>query len=350
MIEEETNFYEISEKFLVVLDSAIPSEIGVSKYDIQTSIVNKSDLIFDLQIPIQRGLEDLQIQCSVKSAVIPNSQFIINSTNSYFAVGLIDNDDSFIGSYRVELEKGNYDTETLRQALFSKITDTFNNEGFFDLYWEVSYNSRTFSYTFILDTDNVLYKAFYISFQPVDIATTTSVSQLGTVLGFINDFRYFSGNVITIFNENAVFSGTFRQIKSPYPSNLSGLRSINVIMQNNNTNSIVIRPFNSRLGFKNSIFFSNINNALFKTFFRNNIICNIVCNSNPMEYIFYEKQSDFFVDLKESSLSRINILLTDTYGNLLELNNQDWTITLEFSILKKKDFKTKSFYEYLANV
>jgi hypothetical protein len=32
-----------------------------------------------------------------------------------------------------------------------------------------------------------------------------------------------------------------------------------------------------------------------------------------------------------------------------ELNNQDWTITLEMSLLKKKEFKTKSFYEYLSN-
>jgi hypothetical protein len=348
MIEEETSFYEISEKFLVVLDSAIPSEIGVSKYDIQTSIVNKSDLIFDLQLPIEKSLEDIQVQCSIKSAVIPNSQYVINSTNSFMGMGLIENDNTKIGAFRVSLEYGNYDTETLRQELQTKISNTFNDEGFFDIYWEVTYSSRDFRYNFVMNTDNNLYSAFFISFQPVDIITTTSVSQLGTVLGFINDFRYFSGNPITIFDENAIFSKVFRQIHAPYPSNLSGLRAINVIMQSTNTNSINIRPFNSRLGFKNSIFFSNINNNNYKTFFRNNIICSIVCNSNPMEYIFYEKQSDFFIDIKETSLSRIHILLTDTYGNLLELNNQDWTIALEFSILKKKDFKTKSFYEYLA--
>ena len=348
MIEEETNFYEISEKFLVILDSAIPSEIGVIRYDVQTSIVNKSDLIFDLQLPIQKNLEDIQLQCSVKSAVIPNSQYIINSTNSYFGMGIIDSDNNKYGGFRVELEKGNYDVETLRQELLTKISNTFNNEGYYDIYWEVTYSSKTFRYNFVMNTDNILYKAFFISFQPIDIITETSVSQLGTVLGFINDFRYFSGEPITIFNDNAVFSGVLKQIQSPYPSNLSGLRAINVIMQNTNTNSINIRPFNSRLGFKNSIFFSNVNNALYKTFFRNNIICNIVCNSNPMEYIFYEKQSDFFIDIKEVTISRIHILLTDTYGNLLELNNQDWTITLEFTVLKKKDFKTKSFYEYLA--
>ena len=80
-----------------------------------------------------------------------------------------------------------------------------------------------------------------------------------------------------------------------------------------------------------------------------NIICNVSCNANPMDYIFYEKSSDFYIDLKEPFLSRFHILLTDNYGNLLELNNQDWTIVLEISLLKKKEFKTKSFYEYLSN-
>jgi hypothetical protein len=90
MIEDSTNFYEIEEKFLIVLDSAIPTQIGNLQPNILQALANKSDLYFDLETPVQKSLEDIQLKCSVKSAVFPNSQYLINSYNSYFAICLID--------------------------------------------------------------------------------------------------------------------------------------------------------------------------------------------------------------------------------------------------------------------
>lgn len=357
MISEGTNFYEIEEKFLIVLDSAIPSQIGSFREQFTTSnptinsLTNKSDLIFNLQYPIEKSMEDIQLQCSVKSAVFPNSQYVINSTNSYFGICLIDNTNTPIVSSNLlcELHQGNYNTESLRQELYSVITNTFNDNGYSNVIWTIGYNNITNKYTFQFTSDDPTITQFYISFQPKDLGTNTSVSQLGTVIGFLNDFVYFSGAVIPSLNTNAIFSYTNQYITANYPSNVSGLRAFNVILQNYSTSSIRITPYNSQYGYKNSIINSSFNNSLYTQFLRQNIICNVSCNANPMEYIFYEKSSDFYIDLKEPVLDKLHILLTDNYGNLLELNNQDWTITLEISLLKKKEFKTKSFYEYLSN-
>jgi len=45
MIEDSTNFYEIEQKYLVVLDSAIPSQIGglIKKQKKPIVILNKID-------------------------------------------------------------------------------------------------------------------------------------------------------------------------------------------------------------------------------------------------------------------------------------------------------------------
>lgn len=359
MIEDSTEYYNVEEKFLIVLDSAIPSEVGnidgLTTDSLQTrinnSLTNKSDLKFDLQYPIQKSSEDIQLKCSVKSAVFPNSQYVINSTNSYFAVGLLDADFTPIPAANlvIEIPRGNYSTESLRLTLQSAIQNEFDDNAYSDVIWTVGYDTIKYEYEFSFTTTNVDVSEFFISFQPSDIATYSAVSQLGTVIGFINDYRYYSGNFITALSTNAIFSYISKKIFANYPSNVSGLRSFNVILKNYHTSSIPIRSYNSQFGFKNSIKNSSFNNNNYQQFYRQNVICNVSCNANPMDYIFYEKSSDFYIELKEPILSRFHILITDNYGNLLELNNQDWTIVLEISLLKKKEFKTKSFYEYLSN-
>jgi hypothetical protein len=359
MIEDSTDYFQIEEKFLIVLDSAIPSEVGnIDDYNtnflqsrIDNSLTNKSDLKFDLQYPIQKSSEDIQLKCSVKSAVFPNSQYVINSTNSYMAIGLLDSTFTPIigGNLLIEIPRGNYSTESLRNALQANIQGEFDDNGYSDVIWNITYDTVKYEFVFDFTTTNVDISEFFISFQPSDIATYTAVSQLGTVIGFLNDYKYYSGYKIEALSTNAIFSYTSKKITANYPSNVSGLRSFNVVLKNYHTSSIPIRPYNSQFGFKNSILNSSFNNTNYQQFYRQNIICNVSCNANPMDYIFYEKSSDFYIDLKEPVLSRFHILLTDNYGNLLELNNQDWTIVLEMSLLKKKEFKTKSFYEYLNN-
>ena len=359
MIEDSSDYFNVEEKFLVVLDSAIPSEIGniddlnvpPDQTRINNALTNKSDLKFDLQYPIQKSSEDIQLKCSVKSAVFPNSQYVINSTNSYFAVGLLDAAFTPIPAANlvIEIPRGNYSTESLRLTLQSAIQNEFDDNEYNDVLWTVGYDTVKYEYEFSFTTINVDVSEFFISFQPSDIATYSAVSQLGTIIGFLNDYRYYSGNIITALSTNAIFSYISKKIYANYPSNVSGLRSFNVILKNYHTSSIPIRPYNSQFGFKNSIKNSSFNNKDYQQFYRQNIICNVSCNANPMDYIFYEKSSDFYIDLKEPVLSRFHILITDNYGNLLELNNQDWTIVLEISLLKKKEFKTKSFYEYLSN-
>jgi hypothetical protein len=343
MIEDQTDFYQIEEKFLVVLDSKIPTY--------SNSLTTKSDMIFDLRLPITKQLEDIQLKCAVKSAVFPNSTYNINITNSYMAIALIDNTNTIItqSNISISIPFGNYNTESLRITMSNLINQDLSNAGFNDVTINITYNNITCKYIFQLVSTNTYYSNFLISFQPADIGTINSVSLLGDVIGLQNDFIYISGSLISSLNTNAIFSNTNKIITAQFVSNLSGLRSFNVLLSNYNTNSIQIISSNSQVGFRNSIINSTYNNSSINQVLKNNIICNIVCNCNPMEYIFYEKQSDFFIELKEPVFQRIHIQLVDTLGNLLDLNNCDWCLTLEFSLLKKKEFKTRSFYEILQN-
>lgn len=361
MIEEQQNFFQIEEKFLVVLDSKIPSRVGNSQtQNVYNSVTqaaqnniysNKSDLIFDLQIPIIKQIEDIQLKCSVKNGIFPNSTYNINYTNSYFAIALIDDTQTPIitGNISMTIPQGNYNTESLRIKMQDVINTQLVSNGFNDVTFSITYDNITNKYSFEMVSSNSYYLAFYISFQAADIGTISGVSQLGDVIGFFNDFKYFSGNKISTLSSNAIFSYQTKIITASFISNLSGLRAFNVILKNYNTSSINIIPSNSQIGYSNSIINGSYNNSLTQQFNKNNVICNISCNCNPMEYIFYEKQDDFFIELKEPIFSRIHIQLADNLGNLLDLNNCDWSMTLEFSLLKKKDYKTKSFYEILQS-
>lgn len=342
MIEDSTQILQIEEKRLVVLDSKIPTTLTAS------SISKKSDLIFDLEIPIIRGVDDLQLKCSIKNAVFPNSFYTINATNSYISITL------FYGTtldtntnISLSVPFGNYSSYLFIQQLQTLINTEYTSKGYPQITFTLSLLANTNQIKFSFVDTNHTYTDFRISFQPSNIGTINSISQMGDIIGFLNDFDYLSGNVVSIFNTNAIFSNISGIIISPYPCNLSGLKCFNVILRNYNTSSIPIQSYTSQIGFKNSIKNSNYNNSSVTTYIRNNIMCNISVNANPGEYIFYDKQSDFFIDIKEYVLQRIHIQIVDNLGNLLEFNNQDWTMTLEFSLLKNKEIKTKSFYEIL---
>lgn len=343
MIEDGSQIVPLEQKFLVVLDSKIPSTIT------SNNISKKSDLIFDLTTPIVKGVDDLQLKCSVKSAVFPNSIYAVNDLNNDISITLIYNDTLETASnILVTIPVGNYSAYQLINTLKEIINDEYYAVGYTHVSFTITQDENTNRLTFTLNDTNDFYTDFRISFQASNLGNINSVSQMGDVIGFSNDYDYYSGTLKPAFNTNAVFSGLLGVITAPYPVNTSGLRSFNVILKNYNTSSIPIQSYNSQVGFKTSIKNSNYNSSSpTTTFIRNNIICNISVNANPFEYIFYDKQNEFFIDIKEYFLSRIHIQICDNLGNLIDFNNQDWSMTLEFCLVKNTQIKTRSFYEIL---
>jgi len=345
MIEEGNQIVPLEQKFLVVLDSKIPSTIT------SNNISKKSDLIFDLETPIIKGVDDLQLKCSVKNAVFPNSIYAVNDLNNDLSITLIyTNTLDTATNIVVTIPVGNYSAYQLVNTLKSTINDEYYALGYTHVTFGITQDENTNRLTFTLTDTNDFYTDFRISFQASNLGNVNSVSQMGDVIGFSNDYDYYSGTLVPAFNTNAIFSGILGEIEAPYPVNTSGLRSFNVILKNYNTSSIPIQSYNSQIGFKTSIKNSNYNTSSRNTtFIRNNIICNVSCNANPFEYIFYDKQSEFYIDIKEFVLNRLHIQICDNLGNLLDFNNQDWSITLEFCLLKNTQIKTKSFYEILQS-
>ena len=345
MIQDGSQIVPLEKKFLVVLDSKIPSTIT------SNNISKKSDLIFDLETPIIKGVDDLQLKCSVKNAVFPNSIYSINDLNNDLSITLIYNDTlDTATNILITIPIGNYSAYQLVNTLQTIINNDYYALGYIHVTFSVTQDQNTNKLTFTLNDTTDIYTDFRISFQASNLGNINSVSQMGDVIGFSNDYDYYSGALVEAFNTNAVFSGILGEIEAPYPVNTSGLRSFNVILKNYNTSSIPIQANNSQIGFKTSIKNSNYNSSSVNTtFIRNNIICNVSCNANPFEYIFYDKQNEFFIDIKEIVLSRLHIQICDNLGNLLDFNNQDWSITLEFCLLKNTQVKTRSFYEILQS-
>lgn len=341
MIEDSQQIVPVEQKFLVVLDSKIPSTLS------STNISNKSDLYFDLQTPIIKSVDDLQLRCSVVSGVFPNSFYTINNKNSYLSFTLFYGTTLDVTSnISITIPEGNYSAYAFVNTLESLINTDYHSAGFISVNFDVVLITNSNSLQFTLTDSLHIYTGFRISFQPSNIGTNTAVSQLGDVIGFQNDYDYYSGPVVTAFNTNAKFSNTTGIIYAPYPINLSGLRAFNIILKNYNTSSIPIQTNNSQIGWKSSIKNSNYNNPNINNI-KNNVICNVSVNSNPYEYIFYDKQNEFSIDIKETVLSRIHILIVDNLGNLVDFNNQDWSLTLEFCLVKNIQVKTRSFYEIL---
>jgi len=344
MLEDGTQIVLLEQKFLVILDSRVPSaESG-------QSFSKKSNMIFDLSMPIIKQVDDLQLKCSVIQAVFPNSFYTINALNSYVSITLIDGTTiDTLSNLSLSIPFGNYSAYTLTQTLNTLINNAYAAAGYINILFVVTFSTLTNKLTFVMNDSLNIYDNFRISFQASNIGTQTSVSQLGDVIGFSNDFDYYSGPFETIFNTNAVFSNINKQIEAPYPVNLSGITAFNVILNNYNTSSIPIKKHDSFIGFKTAFKDSNYNSSTTLTTIKNNIICNIPVNANPFEYIYYTKQSEFYIDIKENIFSRINILICDNLGNLLDFNKQDWSITLEFSLVKNVQLKTRSFYEILQS-
>jgi len=344
MIEDATQVVPLENKFLVVLDSRIPSAETSQPFS------KKSNMIFDLSMPIIKQVDDLQLKCSIKNAVFPNSFYTINDLNSDFSITLIDgiNIDT-LSNISLTIPQGNYSAYELTKTLNTVINDGYADIGYISVLFTVTFSTLTNKLKFVMSDSLNIYDNFRISFQPSNIGTRTSVSQLGDVLGFSGNFDYYSGPFVSIFDNNAFFSNTNGTYIAPYPVNLSGITAFNVILNNYNTSSIPIKKHDSFIGFKNTLKDSNYNSSLTTTNIKNNIICNIPVNVNPFEYIYYTKQSEFFIDIKENIFSRINILICDNLGNFLDFNNQDWTITLEFCLVKNVQIRTKSFYEILQS-
>jgi len=165
---------------------------------------------------------------------------------------------------------GNYNINTFQSYLTSILPNTFN----------LTYNICNNIYTLTNSTYDF---------------TINSNSTIYEIMGFSKNTIYSSRNKIFTF---------------PYTCNFNGLQNINIAIDNINTNNL-----DSYTKSQSSIIQSIPVNVL-----------------NPV--INYVKTNDIMIPIKVNFIDSINVHILDDQNNFINLNNQHFNLTLQFTVLR----------------
>jgi hypothetical protein len=247
-----------------------------SKFATSYNNNNNSDCNFSLpNIEIEDGY---YIHLSVQSCVIPYSFYNIDSTNNvlFYQEILVDGNGAQTGTINTTLNmaSGNYNALQLASYLTSNLPRT-----------TVSYSTITGKYTFGNSTNNFIIKSQY----------STCLSLIGCST---ND----------LYNTSAL-----KSLTSYTPANLSPRQCICV------SSNLPTGNINNQLGSNRSI------------------ICSIPVVNQPFSLITYNNVNGAKFNLYSNFINFLNIKLSDQNGALLNLNGQNFSITLQLDIIKFLD-------------
>jgi hypothetical protein len=250
----------------------------------------KSDVDFNFKSVLKDEKDILKASISVISAQIPVSYYNINIYNNILKVV-----NSSV-TYTITLTTGNYTSTTL-QTLLSTL--------------------------FIAQGLNNFLFAYSTTSGKLTITNTTSFSILhtgSTCLGVLG----FESESDTLSSLNAI-TGLYTVIGT-YPLNLLGTLRVRVL-------STKLLTFNLD---------SSISGGV-------SLLASIPVEAPPYSVILYDNFTKASTELKSLKINSIDIQLVDDLGNLLQLNNIDWSITLAIYIERKRtDRSTSDFNDIVV--
>ena len=173
--------------------------------------------------------------------------------------------------------------------------------------------------TFMSTLTSLLPVGFSMSFSAITNRFTLSYTADFTINASQSTISEVMG-----FSKSVSISSTASTLTLPYCCNFSGLNNLNVHMANLNT--------------KNIDSFNKSNSP---------IIASVPVNSPPGGVLIYEKKYSFDFLIQERVIDHIDIELMDDLENYVDLNNQHFNLTLQFTILSEKEKREKGFFDVL---
>ena len=177
-----------------------------------------------------------------------------------------------------------------------------------------SYNNTTFNLQITSGNYNAIQLASYL--QTIMGSFTITYDIIRNKLLFTNNdsinFSFLSSSTcLTLlgFVSNTTYTSSSYKLTSPYVVNLLTKNCI-CILSNLQT--------------------GNINNA---DKYNGSILCSIPVSGPPYSLITYTNSNNFRSNLYANNLNEINIKITDSNNNLIDLNNCYWSITLQIDIV-----------------
>jgi hypothetical protein len=264
------NTCQVKEEYLVILDTRNASTYyNGSMY---------SDVEWDLSDVISKPKKAIQYSVSVVNASIPIGQYNIqNIDNTENTVTIVDS--GYPNPIILTIPNGNY-------TITSLLTD-IQSRGPSQYVWTyIPYKNR-------------------ISVSNPNVNFTLTVSNsLYEPLGF---------------SKGVTYTSTSKSITSPNCVNMSGLKAINIHLDNVNTKSI-------------SSFTKSTST----------IIGNIPVDVNSGGVVSYSLSNNYEIPVPINSLDSINIVLKDDVGHYINQNGISWAITLKMSYILEVDMSNET--------
>ena len=207
---------------------------------------------------------------SVVHASIPYSFYNINTLNNCLCYTL-----TSMTITRVYIPPGNYTTSTLLSAIVSILPNSFT----------VTYSPLQNTFTFTNAN------SFTFTYDPV-ISFSTCFGVLG----------------LTNIQHSATSNGSIYSMTSDTLINLAPVRCICVYTTMHTGSITSLATFNQ------------------------NILCSIPLSTAPFTMITYHNDGKYKVNLNTNVFNSIIIKLTDQGGNIINLNNIHWSLTLQLDV------------------
>jgi len=234
----------------------------------------KSDVLFNFKSILKNDKDILKASISVINAQIPVSYYNINIYNNILIIQV------GITTYTITLTVGNYTSTTLQTLLTTLFTD-------------LGLTTFTFSYS---TTSGKL---------TINNTSTFTILYSGSTSLGVLGYSQTSNTVSTLVSSLYTAVGI-------YPLNLLGTLRIRVL-------STKLQTFN---------FDSSISGGV-------SLLASIPVEAPPYSVILYDNYTKSSTELKNLKINAIDIQLVDDLGNLLQLNNIDWSLTLALYIERK---------------
>lgn len=176
------------------------------------------------------------------------------------------------------------------------ITYTFPN-GNYNINDFIKQWALTVGNTWTLTYNNINNK---LTFQYPTVFTFTN-TPIFSILGFDKNIAYYTSYI----------SGSSYQLIPPYIINFGGFLKLNIL-----TSSFNFKNVDSKKG-------------------ENNIIASIPVNCAHNGYIQFNNFTNFNFIFKNNQISDLNIMVQDEFGNYVDFNNIDWSITLQIDTISR---------------
>ena len=233
------------------------------------------------------------------SIELPNSWYLISEKfkNNYFQITIEDENTSH--EFEIKVPDGNYDSDTLSYFLNTTYFYLSPNDS---LLKHIEFKIDKFNFKSIFKVDNSE-GCYTFSFKFIDNLQQNFMNSLGWLMGF--RLANYSNLITELRSEGLFDAGGDRYVYV----------AIDDFQYNNNT--------------LNSVFFD-------KGLLNEEVIAKIPMNNGKLSLIVNEDSNPLSKVRKYTgpiNIAKLQIKLLDKFGNIIDLNNMDYSLTLEMEVL-----------------